>query len=96
MIKNRYTLPLVPLRGLTVFPGMILHFDVGRPKSIAAVKQAMEQDKLVFLCYQNDITVDEPAGEDLAAIGTIAEIKQILNPPHFGGGTSARSYSFVS
>lgn len=81
MIKNRYTLPLVPLRGLTVFPGMILHFDVGRPKSIAAVKQAMEQDKLIFLCYQNDITVDEPAGEDLAAIGTIAEIKQILNLP---------------
>lgn len=80
-MKNRLTLPLVPLRGLTIFPGMSLHFDVGRPKSIAAVRHAMEEDKLVFLCYQNDITVDEPLREDLAKVGSVAEIKQILNLP---------------
>ena len=81
MIKNRLTLPLVPLRGLTVFPGMALHFDVGRPKSIAAVRRAMDADKLVFLCYQNDISIDHPRQQDLAKIGTIAEIRQILNLP---------------
>lgn len=80
-MKNRLTLPLLPLRGLTIFPGMSLHFDVGRPKSIAAVRQALEADKLIFLCYQNDITVDEPGYEDLATVGVIAEIKQLLNLP---------------
>ena len=81
MIKNRLTLPLVPLRGMTVFPGMTLHFDVGRPRSIAAVRRAMDTDKFIFLCYQTDITVDQPKAEDLAQIGTIAEIRQILNLP---------------
>ncbi len=80
-MKHRLTLPLVPLRGLTVFPGMSLHFDVGRSKSIAAVRQAMEDNKLVFLCYQNDITVDSPVREDLANVGTVAEVRQILNLP---------------
>ncbi len=81
MTKNKYTLPLVPLRGLTIFPGMVLHFDVGRPKSIAAVRRAMETDKQIFLCYQTDIDVDKPVQEDLSEVGTIAEIRQILNLP---------------
>ena len=81
MTKNRLTLPLVPLRGLTVFPGMTLHFDVGRSKSIAAVRHAMDTDKIIFLCYQNDISVAEPIREDLAKIGSVAEIRQILNLP---------------
>ncbi len=81
MKKLRFTLPLLPLRGITVFPGMVLHFDVGRAQSIAAVKQAMIDDKHIFLCYQNDITVEDPVYEDLAEIGTIAEIHQILNLP---------------
>lgn len=81
-MKNiNYTLPLLPLRGITVFPGMIIHFDVGRPQSIAAVRQAMQSDKLIFLCYQNDITVENPEFEDLADVGCIAEIHQILNLP---------------
>ena len=80
-MKNRLTLPLVPLRGLTVFPGISLHFDVGRPKSIGAVRHAMETDKLIFLCYQNDINVNEPVRKDLAKVGTVAEIRQILNLP---------------
>ncbi len=81
MLKNKFTLPLVPLRGITVFPGMVLHFDVGRPKSIAAVHRAMEEGKLIFLCHQNDIAVEDPGLSDLADIGVITEIKQILNLP---------------
>ncbi len=81
MIRNRLTLPLIPLRGLSIFPGMVLHFDVARPKSIAAIRCAMESDKTVFLCYQKDIDVEYPIREDLAKVGCIAEIKQILNLP---------------
>ncbi len=81
MKKTIQTLPLLPLRGITVFPGMVLHFDVGRPRSIAAVRRAMQGDKLIFLCYQNDINIENPDFDDLADVGTIAEIHQILNLP---------------
>lgn len=81
MTKSKYTLPLVPLRGITLFPGMVLHFDVGRPKSVAAVKHALEHDKLVYLCHQSEILIEDPDYDDLAKIGTISEIKQILNLP---------------
>lgn len=81
MKKSRYTLPLLPLRGITVFPGTVVHFDVGRAQSIAAVKQAMNGDKLIFLCYQNDINIENPELDDLAEIGTISEVQQILNLP---------------
>lgn len=79
--NNKYILPLVPLRGLSVFPGMILHFDVGRPKSIDAIEAAMKQNKLIFLCYQNDIMLENPNFADLADIGTICEVRQILRLP---------------
>lgn len=81
---NIYTLPLVPLRGLSVFPGMILHFDVGRPKSIDALESAMQHNKLVYLCCQNDVNVDTPSENDLAETGTICEVKQILRMPDGG------------
>lgn len=81
MNENKYTLPLVPLRGLSVFPGMILHFDVGRPKSIDAIEAAMKHNKLIFLCYQNDIMVENPSLSDLAEVGTICEVRQILRLP---------------
>ena len=81
MNENKYTLPLVPLRGLSVFPGMILHFDVGRPKSIDAIETAMKRNKLIFLCYQNDIMVENPGISDLAEVGTICEVRQILRLP---------------
>lgn len=76
-----YTLPLVPLRGIIVFPGMILHFDVGRPKSIDAIESALRHNKLVFLCYQNDYLTETPKLSDLANIGTICEVRQILRMP---------------
>ena len=81
MRKIRYTLPLLPLKRLSVFPGMILHFDVRRQQSVAAVKNAMNNDKLIFMCFQNNMEQSEPQAEDLAEIGTIAEVHQILNLP---------------
>ncbi|MBQ6846354.1 MAG: endopeptidase La, partial [Oscillospiraceae bacterium] len=74
-------LPLIPLRGLTVFPGMVLHFDVGRKKSIAAVDEAMSGSRLVFLSYQKDSFVELPQRADISKIGVVAEIKQILKLP---------------
>lgn len=81
MTNKRYVLPLLPLRGLTVFPGMVLHFDVGRKKSIAAVEYAMAKDSLVFLSYQKDSLVENPGKADISKIGVVAEIKQILRLP---------------
>ncbi len=81
MANKRYTLPLIPLRGLTVFPGMVLHFDVGRKKSIAAVDEAMAGSRLVFLSYQKDSFVELPQRADISKIGVVAEIKQILKLP---------------
>ena len=81
MRKIRYTLPLLPLKRLSVFPGMILHFDVRSQQSVAAVKNAMNNDKLIFMCFQNNMEQSESQAEDLAEIGTIAEVHQILNLP---------------
>ncbi|MBR0407177.1 MAG: endopeptidase La [Clostridia bacterium] len=79
--KNILHLPLIPLRGLMVFPHMVLHFDVGRPKSVAALEQAMMEDQQVFLVAQRDGDMEDPAIEDLCQVGTVAVIKQVLNLP---------------
>ena len=79
--KNTLRLPLIPLRGLMVFPHMVLHFDVGRPRSVAALEQAMMEDQQVFLVAQRDSAADDPVLEDLCQVGTIATIKQVLNLP---------------
>lgn len=74
-------LPVIPLRGLMVFPHMVLHFDVGRPRSVAALEEAMMGDQKVLLVAQKDGDVEDPALEDLCRIGTVAQIKQVLNLP---------------
>ncbi len=74
-------LPLIPLRGLMVFPHMVLHFDVGRARSVAALEQAMMEDQQVFLVAQKDGDVEEPEAKDLCPVGTVAMIKQVLNLP---------------
>ncbi|MBQ2699968.1 MAG: endopeptidase La [Clostridia bacterium] len=74
-------LPVLPLRGLMVFPHMVLHFDVGRAKSIAALEQAMLVEQDIFLVAQKDAEVDEPTIADLCRVGCIAHIKQVLNLP---------------
>ena len=80
-LKQLLRLPLIPLRGLMVFPHMVLHFDVGRARSVAALEQAMVEDQRVFLVAQKDGDVEEPAAEDLCRVGTVALIKQVLNLP---------------
>lgn len=74
-------IPAVALRGLTIFPHMIIHFDLSRKKSIIAVEQAMMQDQKLFVITQKDTGVEEPAKEDLYSIGTIVVIKQISKLP---------------
>ncbi len=80
-MAKRFQLPMIALRGLTVFPGMILHFDIGRKKSIQAIEAAMASDRLVLLCFQKDVLMEEPQADDIAKMGTIAEIKQVLRLP---------------
>ena len=75
-------IPIVALRGLVVFPRMILHFDVGREKSINAIKYAMEKSKMIFLVSQKNITCDNPMEEDLNRVGVFAEIKQMIKIPN--------------
>lgn len=72
------TLPLLPLRGLTVFPFMTLYFDVGREKSIKALEEAMINDQLIFLVAQKDASTDLPGEDDIYKIGTISKVKQLL------------------
>ena len=79
--KAKQLFPLIPLRGLMVFPHMVLHFDVGRQRSISALEQAMMEDQLVFLVAQKDGEVDEPGMEDMCRVGTVALVKQVLNMP---------------
>lgn len=81
------TLPVLPLRGLSVFPGMLLNFDVERPMSAAALNMAMSGDQVIFLTAQKDIAKDMPFGDDLYAVGTVCAIRQLLRQP---GGHSVR------
>ena len=81
MSEIRYTLPVMALRGLTVLPEMIIHFDVTRKKSIAALEAAMTEQQNIFLVTQRDIDVEEPGEDDVYKYGTIAMIKQIVKMP---------------
>lgn len=74
-------MPMIPLRGLSIFPYMVLHFDIGREKSISALEKAMMMNQLVFLSAQKDPETDLPTHDDFYKIGTIAKIKQMLKLP---------------
>jgi len=78
------TLPLLPLRGILVFPNMVIHLDVGREKSVQAIEEAMLQERVIFLATQKEAQTDDPGEEDIYQIGTVAEVKQLLKLP---GGT---------
>ena len=78
------TMIMLPLRGVLVFPYMIIHLDVGREKSINALEQVMMQDRLIMLATQRDAQNDKPGPADIYEAGTVAEIKQLLKLP---GGT---------
>lgn len=74
-------LPLIPLRGLTLFPYMVLHFDVGREKSIKALDAAMMSNQEIFLVTQKDAKVEDPTDKDINEVGTICSIRQLLKLP---------------
>ena len=82
IVENIIDLPLIPLRGLVVFPDMQLHFDVGRKKSISALKNAMSSNQKVFLVCQKDAGVDEPGIDDLYEIGVVCNILQMIRIPN--------------
>ena len=79
--NNTLTLPVLPLRGMVVFPKSVIHFDVGRKQSIAAVNRAMKSDQLIFLAAQKDPAQNEPQPFDLYPIGVVAKVAQVLKQP---------------
>jgi ATP-dependent Lon protease len=81
MDNNKKILPLIPLRGITIFPYMVLHFDVGREKSISALEEAMISEQKIFLVTQKDARIEEPSKDDIFTMGTVCNIKQILKLP---------------
>ena len=87
MTKNSElrVMPTVALRGLVVFPDMFIHFDVGREKSVNALKKAMDTDQEIFLVTQKDISVDDPDYDELYEIGVVASVKQVLKLPGKNG-----------
>lgn len=79
--KDR-VLPAIPLRGLWIYPHMVMHFDVGRKGSIKAVEEALDNDSKIFLVSQKNIADQDPSKEDLYRVGVIANIKQTINLPN--------------
>ena len=75
------SMPMVALRGMTIMPEMVVHFDISRKRSIEAVQEAMAGDQKIFLIAQRDIEVDNPEMKDLYRVGTVATVKQILKLP---------------
>lgn len=80
-MNNIMTLPAISLRGLVIFPSMVLHFDVGRERSVAALKAAAAGDGKIFLVAQKDAGDTEPTAENIYNIGVVAEIRQLLTTP---------------
>lgn len=81
MTNETQVMPAVALRGITILPDMIVHFDVSRKKSIRAIEEAMTKDQRIFLITQKDPKVEEPSEDDLYKIGTVAMIKQVAKVP---------------
>lgn len=81
-VENIIELPIIPLRGLVVFPEMVLHFDVGRRKSVEALKNAMQNNQKVFLVCQKDASVDDPNIDEMYDIGVVCHVKQMIRIPN--------------
>ncbi len=81
MTERIENIPMVPLRGMTVLPREVIHFDVSRKRSIEAIQKVMAEDQKIFLVTQREIETEEVTKEDLYETGTIAEIKQIVKMP---------------
>ena len=81
MGNQHKSLPVVALRGMTILPEMVVHFDVSREKSIAAVQEAMVEDQKIFLVTQKNADTENPGQEELYQVGTVGTIKQIIKLP---------------
>lgn len=81
-LNNFEDVPVVPLRGLVVYPNMNLHFDVGRKKSIAALNEAMDTHQMIFLVSQIDSAIEDPTERDVFEVGVICKIKQMIKIPN--------------
>ena len=79
--EKSFSMPMVALRGLVVFPEMTLHFDVGRPKSVKAIRSAMEKKTNIFLATQMDLECDDPRYDDVYRSGVVCEVKQVMKLP---------------
>ena len=80
-IINETSYPLLPMRGLSVFPGMLINFDVIRPKSVAAINSALDGNRIIFIVAQRDISKETPDKHDMYEVGTICRVKQLLRIP---------------
>lgn len=80
-LRRRAVLPCIPVRGIVIFPNMILHFDVARKASIEALEAAMAGNQYIFLATQKNITIEKPEPSDVYKIGTVAKVKQLLKLP---------------
>ena len=78
MEEQIMNMPAVALRGLTILPGMIAHFDISRERSLRAVEEAMEQDQKIYLVTQRNVDSEDPTQEDLYQMGIVADIKQAV------------------
>lgn len=78
MEEQIINMPAVALRGLTILPGMIAHFDVSRERSLRAIEEAMEQDQKIYLVTQRNVDSEDPTQEDLYQMGIVADIKQVV------------------
>lgn len=81
-IQKTSNVPLLPLRGLLVYPTMVLHIDVGRKRSVAALEQAMLEDQMILLVTQKEMHDEQPGKDDLYKFGTVAYVKQMLKLPN--------------
>jgi len=94
-------LPLLPLRGLLVYPTMVLHLDVGRERSVKALEKAMVDENLILLSSQSEVNIEEPKEEDIYRVGTISKVRQMLKLPNgtirvlVEGIVRARILSFI-
>lgn len=81
-LNNFEDIPVVPLRGLVVYPNMTLHFDVGRKKSVAALNTSMDTHQMIFLVSQIDSSIEDPSERDVYEVGVICKVKQMIKIPN--------------
>lgn len=80
--KQEFIMPVIPLRGITILPGTVIHFDLNREKTVQALEYAMMKGSRVFLATQKSTEADDPQEEDLYRTGTVSEVKQVTRLPH--------------